>query len=196
MKFVHFFKAAAALLVVAGLGGCFDLDMEVEIVGADKALGRVLTTLPKDFVDLADLQSGNSDFCGEGSEILETDEAYTCMETYEGDFATLFPADKDDETVPTIEIVGPGLARISFPTADMRANLAGSSGNDADAIAMMAPMFEGHTITLRVIGRKILDTNMVKAADGRSAELSIPLMGLLTGEIEIPDEAYAVVQIP
>ena len=68
--------------------------------------------------------------------------------------------------------------------------------DDPQAKEMMMQMFKGHAMTLRVSGGKIVDTNMTIAADGMSAELVIPLEDLITGKANIPDETYAIVQLP
>ena len=57
---------------------------------------------------------------------------------------------------------------------------------------MMKTYFEGHTITIRIKGKKVLETNMTKVGDN-AAETVIQFTDLLDGKADLPDELFAVV---
>jgi hypothetical protein len=60
--------------------------------------------------------------------------------------------------------------------------------------AMMASIFEGHTLNLSVSGGTIVDTNMETAADGQSASYELSFTELFSSDLDLPAEIYAVVQ--
>ena len=57
---------------------------------------------------------------------------------------------------------------------------------------MMKTYFEGHTATIRIKGKKILETNMTKVGDN-AAEMVIKFTDLLDGKANLPPELFAVV---
>lgn len=196
MKRVQFFKVAAALLVATGLAGCFDVKLDVAVLDDDKASVTISTTVPKEMIDLAEIDAGDSEFCKPEDELIEGEADYTCIETKEGTFAEIFEAGDSEEPQPTIETVGPRQFKVSFPAGSLKEDLSGQTGDDAEALAMMKEMFAGHAITIRVSGGQIIDTNMTKNAAGDAAELVIAFLDIIEGKADIPDQAYAVVQLP
>jgi hypothetical protein len=136
---------------------------------------------------------GEDGFCDEG-ELIETPESVSCVVTQSGPFDEL---DLDEDgSGPTIEAIGGGQVRVSFPLGELSQDIGEGvgAGEDPEMMAMMASMFEGNSITLTVSGGRIVDTNMEIAADGMSASYVIAFTELLTGEADLPEEAYAVVQ--
>lgn len=196
MKFSHIIKGAVALTLAGMLSGCFDVDMDIKVKDTDHAAVTVKTSISKDMADMAQLQSGDSDFCDKTGVVTETDTAIVCTETHEGTFAEAFPPASGDEPQPTIAVVGPKQVKVTFPTSDIAGAFGGAEEDDPQVKEMMLQMFKGHTMTVRVSGGKIIDTNMTLAADGQSAELVIPLEAVVSGKADIPAETYAVVQLP
>lgn len=196
MTFSHIIKGAAALVLAGMLSGCFDVDMDVKVKDTDHVAVTVATSISKEMADMAQMKSGEADFCDKTGVITETDTAIVCTETHEGTFAEAFPPATDGEPQPTIEAIGNNQVKVSFPTADISGSFGGAEEDDPQVKAMMLQMFKGHSMTLRVSGGTIVDTNMTKAADGKSAEFTIPLEDLVSGKANVPDETYAVVQLP
>lgn len=194
MKSSHIVKAAAALLLAGALAGCFDVKMEIAITGLDTAVAKTETTISKEIVDVAKLESGETDFCDEGGEVSQTEDMVTCVETVKGSFAEIEALGEPDEPHPTITSAGIGKVKVSFPLADWRKDMAPDE-DAAQAMAMMKQMFVGHAMTLRVVGASVVETNMDKTEPG-VAEMQIPLTDLFSAEAEVPDEAYAIVKIP
>ena len=200
IKGSHIFKTAAALLLTGALAGCFDVDMQITVVDSETASAKITTTVPKDLVSLADIESGDAEFCDSASEITETEDSITCVETHEGKFDEVIPQDSSsEEPQPTIALVAPGQVKVSFPTGTLSEEMGAGAGDDeesAQAMQMMKTMFAGHGITMRVVGNKIIDTNMTLSADGKSAELKVMFTDLIEGTLQLPEESYAVVQLP
>ena len=200
MKFPHIFKATAALVMATGLAGCFDVDMEVKILDDDTAVARIESTVSSQLISLADIESGDAEFCDEGGEIItnDADETITCIEVHEGKFDEVLPQSSGDDPQPTIETVAPGRVKVTFPTGSLGEELGGGSDNeemDEQMKEMMTQMFAGHALTMRVAGPKIAETNMVLSADGKSAELSVPFTDLIENKLDLPDDAYAIVAL-
>ena len=161
IKGSHIFKTAAALLLTGALAGCFDVDMQVAVVDSETASATITTTFPKDLVSLADIESGDAEFCDAGSTITETEDTITCVETKEGKFDEVVPEGSSDDPQPTIALIAPGQVKVSFPTGTLSEEMGAGAGDDEDsaqAMQMMKTMFAGHGITMRVVGNKIIDT--------------------------------------
>ncbi len=103
----------------------------------------------------------------------------------------------EEEDGASFSVVSPGVVRATFSTAEMQGDLAESTGGteelDEETKAMMTAAFEGHSITLKISGKRIVESNMTISADGTSAEQIIPLTDLMNGNAELPDELFAVV---
>jgi hypothetical protein len=138
----------------------------------------------------------NGGFCEEeGAELTENpDGSATCTTTVEGAFADLFKDESgNSENDATFEVVSPGVVKVSFPTADMLGDEMGTEGQDEQTKAMMTALFEGKTVTIRVRGRQITESNMTISADGTSAEVAIPFLDLINGTADLPPELTATV---
>ncbi len=198
MKFSHLFKTAVVLFAATGLAGCFDVDMEVAITGPDTALVTTSTTLSKDMVSLADLKSGDSEFCNDSAEIIENETSITCVETLKGSFAEIMGAGDKDQPQPTIELVAPNRVKINFPTrmiADEFNNSGDGEDTDPQVKAMIKQMFEGHAITIRVSGPKVVETNMTLSDDAKSAEINIAFSDLFEKTMDLPENSYALIEL-
>ena len=139
-------------------------------------------------------------FCAkDGEELTENDDgSATCVTTKEGELATLTEGeDGGPSEDASFTEVSPGVIRVAFKTSDMKSQVAegagGGSAEDAQAMAMIKPYFEGHTISITIKGKKITETNMTASDDGTSATTEIPFNDLLDGKATVPDELYAIV---
>jgi hypothetical protein len=151
-----------------------------------------------------------SGFCdGANAQLTENaDGSATCVETSEGAFADLKM--NEDGKGATFTVVSPGVVRVAFSTAEMKGDLAASTSGEAAAgggapadankemdeqtKAMMAAFFTGHTLTMRIHGKEITESNMDISADKTTAEKAIPFLDLINGTADLPDELYAVVR--
>lgn len=186
---------AGVLLVATGLSGCVDVSMEVAVLGEDSARATTVMSMDRSMYDMSQGQNA-SDFCEDGTESL-TETSAVCTTIVEGNFALMTEGASDDEPQPSIKLISPGLVRVTFPTGTISEDFGpGDAAMDEQGKKMMQSMFEGHTLKLAVTGGKITETNMSISPDGKTAFLDLPLVSLIGGEIDLPDESFAVVKLP
>lgn len=197
-------RLAGALAMTIGLAGCIDMTMEMEIQSETNGKATVTSTMGPDVYPMVKANAGNETadsegFCDKEKGVLteNPDGGATCVEVTEGTFAELTEGEDDGAT---FTVVSPGLVRVAFKTEDMKGDLAASTGGGDEAMddetkAMMAQFFEGHTLTIRIKGKEVTDTNMTLSADKTGAETVIPFLDLINGTVELPDELYAVVKV-
>lgn len=196
MTFTPIVRLGAAAVLALGLAGCMDITMDIEVLSETEARASMTTSMEADIYAMisAQAEEGDEGFCDEG-ELIETGTTVDCVVTSAGAFDELDFGDEQNEG-PHIEAIGNGQVRVSFPTGDLAEQVAEGTGSDEDPemTAMIAQMFEGAQIVMRVSGGVIVDTNMDLAPDGQSASYQIPFTGVMLGELDLPDEIYAVVQ--
>src|SRR5690606_11212242 len=169
-------RLAGALALTAGLAGCMDITMDVEILSETNGKATTTSVMGADFYAMAKAgmsqsTEGSSDgFCEEeGATLTENaDGSATCVLVVEGKFSELV---EDDDGVK-FEVVSSGVVKASFWTADMKSER-GTEEADEQTKAMMQSFFEGHGITLRISGKEVIDTNMTLSGDKKSAETVI-----------------------
>ena len=193
MLFPSLARLAGTVLVVGGLAACVDITMEVQVLDETNARGTTTISMEREFYDMSQ-QEGGGDFCDDDGTFTLTDEAANCVSSKEGTYAELLEGADEGEPIPTIVNVGPGLVRVTYPTASLAEEF-GEDTSDPESLAMMQQFFEGRTLTMKVSGGEIVESNMDIADDGMSAAIVIPLLGMMTGELELPDESFAVVKL-
>jgi hypothetical protein len=200
-------QLAGALVLTAGLAGCIDVTMEVEVL--DDTTGKATTTMlmAADFYAMAkagmaappaegQTAPADSGFCEEEGAVLteNPDGSATCTTTVEGAFSDLFKDESGNSgNDATFTVLSPGVVKVSFPTADMLGDEMGTEEQDEQTKAMMAALFEGKMVTIRVRGKQITDSNMTISPDGTSAEIAIPFLDLINGTATLPPEVTATV---
>ncbi len=182
----------AAVGAVLGLSGCVDVDMTAEIVGADAARVTGYMQVQREMLEM---MGGAEGFCNpeEGGTLELTDTAARCNMLIEGTFDEVFASDEEEGPSPTIEDQGDGTVRVTFPIGAATADAAEMRA-DPQMAAMMRPMLEGHTMTIRIAGAQIVSTNGETSADGRTASFSIPLVSILDENATFPETFEAVVR--
>lgn len=193
---VHFplVRLSGAAVLALALTACVDVSMEVEVLNQTEARGTMSTTVGSDIYQIiAAQQEGEDGFCDDGA-FVETAESVSCVVTVTGPFEEVVLG--EDREGPTIEAIGGGQVRVSFPLGALAGEIGAGigAGEDPEILAGMAAIFEGAQVTMSVSGGRIIDTNMEVALDGNSASYRISFTDLLTGQLELPEEAYAVVQ--
>lgn len=181
----------AAFGAALALSGCIDLDMNTEILGADQARVSGHMQVQRGMLDM---MGGAESFCpeDEGGTIELTETHARCNVLMEGTFAEVFEA-SDEGPAPTVEDLGDGTVRVSFPVGAATADAA-EMRSDPQMVAMMRPMLEGHTFTLRISGTEVISTNGETSADGRSAIFTFPLVQVLDEGVEFPETFEAVIR--
>ena len=183
----------AAFGAALGLSGCIDIDMNAEILGADQARVTGFMQVERQMLDM---MGGPEGFCpaDDGGTIELTDTTARCNMLIEGTFAEVFEADPSAEgPQPQIEDLGDGTVRVAFPIGAGMAEAA-EMRQDPQAVAMMRPMLEGHSFTMRISGAEIVSTNGTISEDGRSAVFSFPLIQALDPEAVFPEYYEAIVR--
>jgi hypothetical protein len=198
MNFKLFSRVGGIVLLAAGLAGCIDVTMDLEILSDTTARATTTSTMGADFYAMAKAgmaadSDGSDGFCQEEGSVLteNADGSATCVLVEEGPFADLEVAEGEDAA--TFEVVSPGVVRVSFSTEDIKGEI-GAAQQDEETKQMMQAFFEGHAITMRISGRQVVDTNMTIANGGKSAEMVIPFLDLINGTLELPEELYATVR--
>lgn len=188
-------RLAGASALVLALTACMDVSMTVDITSEAEAEITSVTSMTADIYAMIEgaAEAGDEGFCDDG-ETIERGDVIDCVVTHSGTFDALDLSGEDGG--PLIEAIGNGQVRVAFPTGEIAESIAQDAGADEDPQmrAMIAAMFEGHFITMTVTGGPILDTNMEIAADGRSASFQVPFTDLFEGDLDLPEEIFAVVQ--
>jgi hypothetical protein len=195
-----FAAAVTTLGMAAGLAGCVDatIDLEVE----SRTAGKATTTLAMnaDVYTLVKMNEERADddprkqepFCADG-ELNETDDGGAdCVFVEEGRFSQLTLG--NEPGILDVTYVSPDLVRIALPLSEMQADLQTQEDDQSNAVA--EAFFSGHSITFRISGGEITDTNMELSEDGSSAEQQVQFMDLINGTGDLPDELFAIVRAP
>lgn len=193
MTISNILKAAAAFALAAGLSGCFDASFDITVNDTETATLTSAFTVPREMVSLEEITSGEFDLCSDHDEIVEGETTITCSQTTTGPFDELFDDSEEGEPVPTLTKTGPDTVRVSFPLSSFSEDM-GADG-DPQMRDMILQAFEGKTLSMRVSGGTITDTNMTLVDGGKAAELEASFVDLITGEAGLPGEAYAVVKL-
>ncbi len=200
MTLQFFGRLAGVLALTAGLAGCIDVTMDIEVKSETEGKATTTSVMGADFYAMAKAGAASGEtktedgFCQEaGAQLTENaDGSATCVLTVEGKFADL-DLGEGEEDGASFTVVSPGVVRVAFKTDDMKGEL-GTEGQDEQTKQMMQAFFEGHAITIRIKGKEVTDTNMTLSADKTSAEIVIPFLDLINGTVELPAELYATVK--
>jgi hypothetical protein len=216
MQFSRIGRVVGALALMAALGGCVDVTMDVRVKNATEAVGTMTQTISAQFYPMikasksSEASGGSDNFCTKedgGALVENADGSATCTITKEGKFADLGFDDGKEKV--TFTSPGPGLVRVSFPTDEFQKGIdaAASAGKEAGAEdaqtkaaedqmkAAMTAYFAGHFLTLKIEGGEITDSNMSIAPDKQSAEEKIAFTDIIAGTAKLPKELYAVVKV-
>ena len=130
-------RLAGALALTIGLAGCIDVTMDVKVKSETEAQGTMIQTISAQFYPMikasAKSDSGSStsdDFCKKddnGVLVENADGSATCTVTKEGKFADLGFDDGKEQV--NFTSAGPGLVKVSFPTAEFSKGLDAATGS-------------------------------------------------------------------
>jgi hypothetical protein len=192
-------KLAAGTLLAAGLAGCIDVSVDVAITSPTTAKATMTQIMGADIYAMvkmgAEGEGADEDsFCAEGELVENADGSAICTMTEEGAFADLDLG--QEEGGMTFAEVSPGVIRVALPTSDMQAELGAEGDMDAETRQMVEAFFAGRTMTIAISGAEVIETNMTLSTDRKAAERVIPLLDLINGGADLPDELFAVVRAP
>jgi len=194
-------RLAGVALLSAGLAGCMDVTAEIDVLS--ETMGKSTTTMTvgsdffpmfKQMAEAGDSGDGTDSFCTEEGDVLteNSDGSGTCTSIKEGELATLTAEGDGPNSDTVFTVVSPGVVRVAFTTSEMTSQITEGSEQDPQTTAMMKTYFEGHTATIRVKGKRIVETNMTKVGDN-AAEMVLNFTELLDGSADLPPEFFAVV---
>lgn len=191
-------KVATALLVGATLGGCIDATLEVEVTSDTSARATLTQVMGTDFYAMTKSGTGSGEngaegFCAEGDLTEHEDGSATCTIVQEGTFEKLITISEGEDAL-RFSSPAPGLVRVALPSGDLLGDIGANSDLDSETRQMVETFFAGHTVTLRISGGEITETNMTIAADGQSAQTVLPFVDLISGEADLPAEFFAIVR--
>ena len=196
-------KLAGALALGGMLAGCIDADVDVQLTSATTATATMTQVMGADFYAMIKMNAEQAEgedaraedqFCANGQLTENKDGSATCVTMETGKFAELTLGSKENTVV--FAPAGPGLVRVSLPTAKMKGEIGADEPMDTETKKMVEAFFAGHGVTVRFSGLSVADTNMTLSPDKTAAEVTIKFLDLLQGTGDLPDEYYAVVQVP
>jgi hypothetical protein len=189
-------RLAAASAVALTLTACVDAEVSIDVLSETTARATMIQTMSAEFYPMVAQATAPDDperFCAEGDLVENADGGATCTISEEGAFDDLGLGVEGEDDGISFTPAGPGLVRVAIDTTDMAAEVGATEDLDAETLAMMEGFFTGHAITIRIGGGTVTETNM-EEADG-AAQLVIPLMDLVNGTVDFPDEIYAIVRV-
>ena len=197
-------RLAGVLMLGAGLAGCMDVTAEIDVTSETTGKATTIMTMGAEFYPMIkqmaeaggeEAAAASADaFCKDEGDVLteNADGSATCTTVKEGDLTAITSDDEGPNEDTTFTVVSPGVVRVAFKTNEMKNQVTQGEEQDAQTAAMMKAYFEGHNATIRIKGKKIVETNMTKVGDN-TAETVIPFTELLDGNVNLPDELFAVV---
>lgn len=189
-------KLVAVPALALALAGCIDVDMDVALTSDTTARVTTTQTIGADFYEMvaAGGADGEEGFCVPEN-LTETDDGGAiCVDVKEGDFVELLEGEVEGGMVFATE--GPNLVRVTLPLEGIEQEVGAGEELDAETRAMMASMFEGHAITISITGTEIVETNMERSDDGKSAVLVLNFMDIINGETGLDGDLFALVRTP
>lgn len=200
-------RLTVASVLTAMLAGCVDVTADVAVTTPRTASARLTETVAAQFYPMVKAArqtgSGRADavdsFCRMGTLTENADGSATCVETRQGRFGDLgFDGTRGADDIvftPTDD----GRVRVALSTRAVAQSLTrhatgGTSAEDAHAQRqMLIAYFQGRTLTFRVTGAEITGTNMQLAPSGRAAAMTLPFVGIIEGDPDVPSVLYAIV---
>jgi hypothetical protein len=192
-------RVTGVVVLTGMLAGCIDMTAEIDV--ESETTGTATTTMTmgaefypmiKQMAEAAPEGQADDGFCVEEGDVLteNADGSATCVSVTTGEFAALSGADGPSEDA-SFTVVSPGVVRVAFATENMSSQV--TEGQDEETAQMMKAYLDGHNVTIRIKGNKVIETNMTLSGDGKAAEIVIPFLGLIDGTANLPKELFAVV---
>lgn len=192
-------RVTGVVALTGMLAGCIDMTAEIDVLS--ETTGKATTTMTmgaefypmiKQMAEAAPDADNSEGFCVEQGDVLteNADGSATCVSVKEGELSSLSGTEGPSEDA-TFTVVSPGVVRVAFATENMSSQV--TEGQDDETAQMMKAYLDGHNVTIRIKGNKVIETNMTLSGDGKSAETVIPFLGLIDGTASLPKELFAVV---
>ena len=192
-------RVTGVVALTGMLAGCIDMTAEIDVLSETTGKSTTTMTMGAEFYPMIKQMSAaapegeaTDGFCVEQGDVLteNADGSATCVSVTEGDFASLSGSEGPSEDA-SFTVVSPGVVRVAFATENMSSQV--TEGQDEETAQMMKAYLDGHNVTIRIKGNKVIETNMTLSGDGKAAEIVIPFLGLIDGTAKLPEELFAVV---
>lgn len=196
-------KKFLLLLLVLPLSACFDADLDFVVHDDDTASMSSKINMGAELYGMA--ASSGEDPCEDGIGTQEADGTFTCVIEKTDTIDNLIAMIDEQNSVSQPDgAVNPGkgvtLERLEGPFVKMSFDLAklkesaAQSGMDASMMGMVEQAFQGHRIHMTITGAQIVETNGSLTNDGKTAEITIPLIALLKPDPSLPNVFETVVR--
>jgi hypothetical protein len=195
-------KLLAAPALALGLAGCFDANVDIDILSANSAHVTAVQTMNAETFAALAVQHGAADaanppltwFCADGD--LNTAPNGDALCTYEtrGRFRQFVVDDVD--TGLSFKRLAADLVRVDIPVAAITAQFETEPLPGQQSNAMFAALFRNKTIALKISGGLIVASNLAIAEDEMSASIKLKFTDVLARNPAIPDAYFAVVRLP
>ncbi|MCK8483488.1 hypothetical protein MUY21_05510 [Aliiroseovarius sp. S2029] len=195
-------KKLLYLLLLMPLSACFDADLDFVVHDDETATMSAHMLLGPEMYGMI-AQSGQ-DPCEEGVGTTNADGTFSCRveetDTIDNLIAEIENGQKNaaqggvnpNQGVSLERMEGP-FVRLVFDLAELK-RVAAESGADPSMMGMLQQAFQGHRIHMTITGKDIVETNGLLSADGRTAEITIPLRALIEPDPSLPDQFVTVVR--
>ncbi|MGY6549780.1 MAG: hypothetical protein ACXIU7_12375 [Roseinatronobacter sp.] len=179
-----------ALPAALALAACVEVDMTIEVLGADEARLTGVMQMQRQIYDMA---GGNSEFCdpADGGTLVLSETSARCTFDRTGSFAEILPSGLSDDTAEGFEgelvYLGDNRVRALLPLSGMGQDM-DELGEDPMMLAMMRQMFAGMQISFTVKAREIEMTTGTLSDDGTAATIQLGVDELIVpGGVSLPD---------
>lgn len=195
MPLPAFARLAGAAALSLALAGCMDVTVDVAVLSETAARSTVTQFISADFYPMMQMSMEGEDevLCEEGTLTENPEGSAVCVIVQEGPFASLVTGPEGEESGIRFSSAGAGLVRVGFDTEGLSDEVGGDDELDDETRQMMEAILAGNTITLRISGGEVVETNMERVDGG--AQTVILLLDLLDGGLDMPDELYAVIRV-
>lgn len=195
-------KKLLFLLVVLPLSACFDADLGFVVHDDETATMSAHMLLGPEMYGMI-AQSGQNP-CEEGVGTANADGTFSCRvnetDTIDNLIADIETGKQNaasggvnhNQGVTVERLDGP-YVKLIFDLAEVK-QAAAESGADPSMIGMLQQAFQGHRIHMTITGKNIVETNGALSADGKTAEITIPLRALIEPDASLPDQFVTIVQ--
>ena len=195
-------KLLAAPALALSLAGCFNADVDIDILSANSAHVIAVQTMTAEAYAALAVQRGAADtanpaltwFCEDGD--LSTAPNGDALCTYEtrGRFRQFVVDDVD--TGLTFKRLASDLVRVDIPVAAIIRQFETGPLPGQQTDPMFAALFRNKTIGLKIGGGLIIASNLTIAEDEMSASTKLKFTDVLARSPSIPEAYYAVVRLP
>ncbi len=184
--------AFAPILLALPLAGCMDVELTHNLTDENTLESTLVKIVSAE--DYQRLTSGDKPFCERGVEDKRDDGSYACIRTKTESIGSVRGKLKIDDST-TIEHRDDGLVHMSIDLVELTKEWAPRKEIvDEQMLAMMARDYAGHSATISIGGKAIVETNGTLSEDGKTAAFTIPFYELVTGKLDLPPSFDALVE--